>query len=518
MSPDRWERARAIFQGALEQPDEERPAFLSAACQGDRAVRGEVESLIAAHAAAGMFLETPAFRVTTDVDVPALRPGDHLGRFEVTGVLGRGGMGEVYRARDAELGREVAVKVLPRALAGDPQRLARFDRESRILAALNHPQIAAIHSVEQHEGLRLLVLELVEGPTLADRLRAGRPSPDEALAIARHLASALEAAHSRGIVHRDLKPDNVKLASSSGIKLLDFGLAKEHVGLDAARPATPLAADGSVEGLILGTAAYMSPEQARGQPTDKRTDIWAFGCVLFEMLAGTRAFAGATTSDTIAAVLEREPDWSSLPAPTPGAIRRLLRRCLEKDVDRRLHDVADARIEIDDALSGTEEAPARPRPRVRAWTAAAMAALTALGFALGWWRHARSSGDSEAPRATRFTLTLPEGLGLDSPPAVSPDGQRIAFTARALAGGDSRLYVRPLKELQAEPVPGTEGARQPFWSPDAKSLAYFSRGKLMKVALEGGTPIEICAAPDGRGGAWSPRGVIVFSPLMIESG
>jgi Tol biopolymer transport system component len=517
MSPDRWERARTIFEGALEQPGEERAVFLSTACQGDRAIRGEVESLLAAHAAAGTFLETPAFRVTADADAPALQPGDHLGRFEVVGVLGRGGMGEVYRARDAELGREVAVKVLPRALAADPQRIARFDRESRILAALNHPQIAAIHSVEQHDGLRLLVLELVEGPTLADRLRAGRPSPDEAMAVARHLASALEAAHSRGIVHRDLKPANVKLTPSCGIKLLDFGLAKEQVGPDAAHPATPLPPDGSVEGLILGTAAYMSPEQARGQPTDKRTDIWAFGCVLFEMLTGTRAFAGATTSDTIAAVLEREPDWSSLPAPTPGAVRRLLRRCLEKDLDRRLHDVADARIEIDEALS-TDESPPGPRPRARALTGATMVAFAALGFALGWWRHAVSSVDSPAPRATRFTLTLPEGLGLDSPPAVSPDGQRIAFTARAQPGGESRLYVRPFEQPQAEPVSGTEGAKQPFWSPDAKSLAYFSRGKLMKVALEGGTPIEICAAPDGRGGAWSPRGVIVFSPVMIESG
>jgi serine/threonine protein kinase/Tol biopolymer transport system component len=515
VSPDHWERVRAIFQGAIERTDEGRAAFLSEACQADEAIRREVESLIAAHEAAGAFLETPASRLTADSTAPALQPGDRIGGFEVMGVLGHGGMGEVYRARDAQLGREVAIKVLPRALAADPRRLARFDRESRILATFNHPQIAAIHSVEHLDDQRLLVLELVEGPTLADRLRAGPLPPDEALAIARHLAGALEAAHGRGVVHRDLKPANIKLTSSSDIKLLDFGLAKELLGHDEARSRAP---DGSAEGVILGTPAYMSPEQARGQPTDKRTDIWGFGCVLFEMLAGARAFPGATTSDTIAAVLEREPDWSRLPDATAPAILRLLRRCLEKEPTRRLHDIADARIEIDDAASSRQDAPSSARPRARVKTAAVVLVLCAGSFALGWLRSGARGGIEPASRTSRFTWTLPDGLGLDSPPTVSPDGQRIAFTARPGAGGVTTLYVRPLSQLAAEPVPGTEGAKQPFWSPDSRSLAYFARRKLMKVALGGGTPVEICAAPDGRGGAWSATGVIVFAPSQIESG
>ena len=375
MSTNQWERVRALFQSALEQPDQDRATFLANACQGNETIQREVEALIAAHAAASGFLETPAFRVASEAVAPTLKLGDRLGSFEVLGVLGRGGMGEVYRARDAKLGRDVAIKVLPRALAADPQRLARFDRESRILASINHPHIAAIHSVEQFEDLRLLVLELVEGPTLDDRLRGGPLPPDEALIVARELAGALEAAHNRGIVHRDLKPANIKLTSSSGIKLLDFGLAKEQVTGDVARSGPPVP-DGTTEGMIVGTWSYMSPEQARGKPVDKRTDVWAFGCVLFEMLAGTRPFQGETPSDTVAAVLEREPDWSSLPAATAPSIQRVLHRCLEKDPSRRLHDIADARIEIEDGLSNRDEAPGRARPRARLRMLAGVLALT----------------------------------------------------------------------------------------------------------------------------------------------
>jgi eukaryotic-like serine/threonine-protein kinase len=517
MSATAWgERVRALLQDALEQPEEDRAAFLSRACQGDEAIRREVESLVEAHAAAGGFLETPAFRVATEVPVaPALQPGDRVGSFEVVGILGRGGMGEVYRARDAKLDRDVAIKVLPRALATDPQRLARFERESRILASFNHRDIAAIHSVEQIDGVRFLILELVEGPTLGDRMRAGPLPPEEALVIAIALAGALEAAHGRGIVHRDLKPANIKLTASSGIKLLDFGLAKELVEHDGARPGTR-APEGTIDGMIFGTCAYMSPEQARGKPVDKRTDIWAFGCVLFEMLAGRRAFRGETPSDTIAAVLEREPDWSWLPAATPLRVRRVLQRCLEKDPNRRLHDIADARIELEDATPNPEVTPPSRRPRaVR--TLAAGLALCAAGLVIGW-RYGVEVRDQPASRTTRFTWALPDGLGLDSPPTVSPDGRLIAFTARPVAGGATRLYVRSLNQLEARQLAGTDGAKQPFWSPDARSLGYFARGKLMKVALDGGAPVELCDAPDGRGGAWSAPGVIVFGARQIESG
>jgi serine/threonine protein kinase len=516
MSPDQWRRVREVFQRAIEEPDDGRAAFLSSACEGDETIRREVESLMAAHTAAGGFLETPAVRPAAAA-TPALQPGDRLGCFDVVGVLGRGGMGEVYRARDTKLGRPVAIKVLPRALAGDPQRLARFDRESRILASLNHPHIAAIHSVEQFDDVRFLVLELVEGPTLADRLRNGALPPDAALTVARQLAAALGAAHDRGIVHRDLKPANIKLASPCEIKLLDFGLAKEQVDHDAAHSGEP-GPDRTFDGLILGTSAYMSPEQARGKPADKRTDIWAFGCVLFEMLAGTRAFPGDTTLDTIAAVLDREPDWSSLSAATPPSIRRLLRRCLEKDPDRRLHDIADARLEIEDALSNQDDAPTITRSRRHGPALALVLALCAAVVAFVWGRHAASIGDLPASRTTRFTWTLPDGMRLESPPTVSPDGQLIAFAARPGNGGPPKLYVRSLNQLAAQPVTGTEGAKQPFWSPDARSLGYFARGKLMKVALDGGSPVTICDARDARGGAWSPNGAIVFSPILIESG
>ena len=447
---------------------------------------------------------------------PTLQPGDRIGSFEVEGVLGSGGMGEVYRARDATLQRDVAIKVLPRALAADPQRVARFERESRVLASLNHPNIAAIHSVAQVGDLRLFILELVEGPTLADRLQSGPLPPIEALDVARELASALAVAHERGVVHRDVKPANVKLTSSSGIKLLDFGLAKERALPDVARHAA--AGDATVNGMILGTCAYMSPEQARGKATDSRTDIWAFGCVLFEMLSGARAFDGDTTSDAIAAVLEHEPDWSRLPAGTPPGIRRVLRRCLEKDPNQRLHAVADARLEIEDALANREQAPARTSHRTRAMALAILVTLGAGGLAYQWWRQGAVPRGPSTNRTTRFTWALPDGLGLDSPPTVSPDGQVIAFTARARSGGPARLYVRSLDQLEAHPLPGTEGAKQPFWSPDASTLGYFSRGKLMKVALDQGAPVELGDAPDGRGGTWSPNGVIVFSPLLLESG
>ena len=289
---------------------------------------------------------------------PALIPGVLVGPYRIVGLLGVGGMGEVYRARDTKLNRDIALKVLPKAVALDPDRLSRFKREAQVLAALNHPHIAAIYGLEESGGAQALVLELVDGPTLADRIAHGPIPPDEVLAIARQIARALEAAHEKGIIHRDLKPANIKITGNGAVKVLDFGLAKIWDGAPDADSALPtMTASGVGEG-ILGTPAYMSPEQARGKTLDKRTDIWSFGCVLFEMLTGRAAFAGETTSDTIARILEREPDWRSLPPRTSARVRDLLRRCLNKDCDLRLHDVADARIELDDAFTTAADSTA----------------------------------------------------------------------------------------------------------------------------------------------------------------
>ncbi|MDQ3418195.1 MAG: serine/threonine-protein kinase [Acidobacteriota bacterium] len=516
-----WERVRAVFHGALDTPADGRRAFLDAACAGDDRTRREVESLLAAEAQAGAFLETPAHRLEmADSTAPAavLSPGDRIGDFEVVGALGSGGMGEVYRARDVRLRREVALKLLPRAFASDPQRLTRFERESRMLAALNHPHIAAIHSIEQVDGMHVLVLELVEGPTLADRLASGALPVAEALQVARELAAALAAAHERGIIHRDLKPANIKAASGSGLKLLDFGLAKERAWLETAGGAPgDVAPDATIDGLILGTCAYMSPEQARGRPVDRRTDIWAFGCVLFEMLTGTRAFAGETLSDTIVAVLEREPDWTMLPPATPEPIVRLLRRCLEKDAQRRLHDAADARIEIDDAQQGVLGEEKRAAPRRRPWRAALVLAFAASLVASGYWLGSIVT-TKPASRVTRFTWSLPAGMVLDAAPAVSPDGRFIAFTARPTAGAAPRLFLKALHEPDVRAVVGTEGAKHPFWSPDSRALGYFASRKLMKVAVDGGAPVPICNAQDGRGGTWSAGGMIVFGPDVYRAG
>jgi hypothetical protein len=523
MTTAQWDRVRALFHDALDRPPGERAAFLASACGGDPELLGEVESLLAAGTAASGFLETPVHRLPLDDGQPAapvLKPGDRIGGFDVIDALGSGGMGEVYRARDQKLGREVALKLLPRAFADDPQRLARFERESRILASLSHPNIAAIHSIEQLNGMLLLVLELVEGPTLADRLANGALAPDDATRISTQLASALEAAHNRGVVHRDVKPANIKVSASGVIKLLDFGLAKEDPYANRPLPDTSHGRlDHTTDGLILGTCAYMSPEQARGKPVDKRTDIWAFGCVLYEMLTGHRAFSGATATDTMVAVLERPPDWSRLPASTPAVVRSVLRRCLEKDPGRRFHDIADVRIEIEEAASPPDTAGvAGTSGAGRLQRLALLLAGAAALIAIGWFGRTLVDDESTVTPPTRFTWSVPAGAGLDSVPTVSPDGERIAFTAVGLDGGVARLFIRGRHDAEARLITGTDGARQPFWSPDSRTLAYFARGRLMKVAVDGGSPVQVCAAPDGRGGTWGSQGVIVFQPTMTLSG
>jgi eukaryotic-like serine/threonine-protein kinase len=514
-----WERVRSLFHAVIQRPRAEWSGFLEQECVGDESLRSEVESLLAAHERADGFLDRAPMPVLRGVFAAApLAPGVRLGVFEITGTLGAGGMGEVYRARDARLGRDVAIKLLPSVLAGDPDRRARLERESRLLAALNHPNIAAIHSVEKIDGRLALILELVEGPTLADRLATGPIAIAEALQIARQLADALEAAHGKGVVHRDLKPSNVKITSDGAVKLLDFGLAKATPTAIHEGDAHPRSADADPtnDGVILGTGAYMSPEQARGHAVDKRTDIWAFGCVLYEMLAGRRAFSGETISDTIAAILSREPDWTALPPALPPEVYRLVRRCLQKDLRRRIHDIADARVEIDEALDGASAPAASPTGAVganRRMLAIFVVALVLTGVALSLvaWRFGSPSG---GPSLTYLTLALPDGVGLQSPPTVSPDGSSIAFVGSDAKG--RRLFVRRLSSPEFRAIPGTEFASDPFWSPDGQWLAFVARGKLKKVAVDRGAPVDICNTSEARGGSWGRAGTIIFTPHLID--
>jgi eukaryotic-like serine/threonine-protein kinase len=392
-----WDRVRQLFQRALDRAPGERDAFLHAACAGQEDLRREVASLLSAHDALGSFMGAPAFgpESASAVDAPlSLQPGQSLGRFRVLSALGAGGMGEVYRVRDTRLRRDVALKLLPPGLAADPQRFARFERESRLLASLNHRNIASIYDVEQVGDLHVLVLELVDGPTLAACTAGGALPYDTALSIAAQLAGALHAAHERGIVHRDLKPSNVKISRDGTVKLLDFGLAMKRAALTPPDEASLC----TQPGMILGTFAYMSPEQARGHPVDERTDVWAFGCLLFELLAGRRAFDGMTPPDTLAAVLEREPDWSRLPGTVPGELRLLLGRCLEKDPGRRLPAMGDALRTVEACRTPRSAARTHLRSALAVVAAAVLVAVVAaVGGRESGWRAASGAASEQQP-------------------------------------------------------------------------------------------------------------------------
>jgi Tol biopolymer transport system component len=433
-------------------------------------------------------------------------------------------MGEVYRATDTNLRRSVAIKVLPDSFAKDGDRIARFTREAQTLASLNHPNIAAIHGLEESNGVRALVMELVEGEDLSQRMLRGAIPLDEALPLAIQIAAALEAAHEPGIVHRDLKPANIKVRPDGTVKVLDFGLAKAmgtaeavaYLGPGAGHPLRGVADLPTITspaltqaGMILGTAAYLAPEQAKGKPVDKRADIWAFGAVLYEMLTGRRAFTGDDTTDTIVAVVSREPDWSALPPDTPPAIRRLLRRCLEKDRKRRLADAADARLEIEDALSAPAADPAWAiaAPSALAWLPWALVAslsVAVVAVLLTWapWRPAPALGE------TRVDIVTPATTDSASF-ALSPDGRHIVFVAAG--DGGSRLWLRSLATTMPQPLAGTEGASFPFWSPDSRSVGFFAATTLKRLDLGG--PVQILAPTrGGRGATWLADGVIVFAP------
>ena len=505
-------------------------------CAGDARLRQEVESLLAQQVSADGLLEHPALGVAPPTGPMPFAAGRRLGPYEIAGPLGAGGMGEVYRARDHELNRDVALKVLPELFALDADRLARFRREAQVLASLNHPNIGAIYGLEDADGIRALVLELVEGPTLADRIAQGPIPLEDALPIARQICEALEAAHEHGIIHRDLKPANIKLRPDGAVKVLDFGLAKVFVGdgsgADLSRSPT-LTAGGTREGVILGTAAYMSPEQARGKAVDKRADVWAFGCVLYEMLTGRAAFAGESVTDVLACIIEREPDFSLLPPTTPPAIRRLLRRSLEKDRKRRLSDIADARIEIDDALTTpSAEASAVTLVNVQSagwrralpWAVAFGAAAIAAAVLALWapWQTVpppaplRLTADLGADAS--LATAVGQNANIGASVALSPDGALFAFVAQKTGTGTPQLYVRRLEQLQATPLTGTEEAASPFFSPDSQWIAFFAQGKLKKIPVTGGAVVTLCDAANGRGGSWGEDGTIVFTPSVAGSG
>jgi serine/threonine-protein kinase len=425
-------------------------------------------------------------------------------------------MGEVYRAHDSKLGRDVAVKVLPANFVNDPERLARFQREARMLAALNHANIATIHGLEQSGGVTCLVMVLVSGQTLAERVKAGPLGIEEALKVGVQIAEALEAAHEKSIIHRDLKPANVKVTPEGKVKVLDFGLAKAFAG-DAANddPSNPptLSAAATMQGVILGTAAYMSPEQARGKACDKRTDIWAFGCVLYELLTGKQAFQGESTTEILAAVLKEEPDWKTLPASTPTKIQDLLRRCLQKEMNKRARDAGDVRIEIEEALAAPAKAePAAAVKGIRAlgrrWLIISVGALLLVGViaSLATWNLKPSP--SQQP-VTRTVITLPPGQQLVSTVALSPDGNHLAYVALQ-GGGSQQLYVRAMNSLEAKPIPGTEGAIEPFFSPEGQWVAFFADQRLKKVSVGGGAVLTLCDVSIGTGGSWGSQGTIIF--------
>ncbi|MEO8053666.1 MAG: protein kinase, partial [Acidobacteriota bacterium] len=465
--------------------------------------------------------------------------GTRLGPYEILAPIGAGGMGEVYRARDIRVDRAVALKVLPEEFFESEERRGRFEREARMLASLNHPGIAVLYSFEEvpsssSSSRHLLTMELVAGEDLAQRIASGPLPLEESLSYARQIAEALEAAHEKGIVHRDLKPANVKVTPDGKVKLLDFGLAKIFED-DPAKPGSgapitespTLTARGTAAGMILGTAAYMSPEQARGKPVDKRTDVWAFGCVLYEMLTGKRAFDGETVSDVLAAVLMKEPNWSALRAPISLRVRELLRRCLQRDAKQRLRDIGDARISLEEEIAATssssgqlpfEEDPSVPGPtaasaeRTRrfslylSWALAAAFAAAAGALAL----RARAPAVSPAS-ALKLAVLPPAGTPSSGPIDLSPDGRQIAFTA-AGPDGRTKLYVRSLDSLDPKALPGTDDADAPFFSPDGRSIGFFAAGKLKRVDLAGGPARELADAPEHRGGSWGSQNVIVFAP------
>jgi eukaryotic-like serine/threonine-protein kinase len=533
---ERWKRVKEVFDAAVGSRVEDRSAMVRDLCGDDRVLQADVESLLAADRRNGMVFEPPVDQVlrgrlfdavgdALEAETRAFAPGDRLGVYEITGFLGAGGMGRVYRARDTTLGRDVALKTLPALWLANPDRRARFEREARLLATLNHPNIGSIYGVHESDAatssglaVKALVLELVEGETLADRI-APRAQPavsprglpvDEVVSIASQVIEALEAAHERGIVHRDLKPANIKITPGGQVKVLDFGLARAMGGTGSGPEivdSPTLTIGATQDGVLLGTAPYMSPEQARGRTVDKRTDIWAFGCVLYEMLTGAPAFAGDGVAEVLAVVIKGEPDWTALPADTPAALRLCLTRCLQKDLRQRFHDIADARLAMEGAFeqpAGDSDRSQRGRPSYArlayaGWAIALLA--TAAAFAISAFAP-RGAADVSETRLEIVTPPARDPMAL----AISPDGRSIVFQA----GQDPpRLWLRTLDSQEARPLAGTEGGVFPFWAPDGRSIAFTAAGTLKRLDLASGL-VRTLASRSAFGGSWNEEGTILM--------
>ena len=516
--PDAWPRIREVFERALALPPAERSSFVAAACADDRSLHDEIERMLESHERAGGFLSKPAVTVLRGTPGVTVLAGQQLGPYAILSRIGAGGMGEVYRARDSRLKRDVALKILPPLFAEDPDRRARFQREAEALAALNHPNIAAIHGLEESSGVRAIVLELVEGETLAEWLRGGAMPIAEALAVARQIAAALEVAHEQGIVHRDLKPANVAITSGGVVKVLDFGLAKLTTPPEGSGPHDPLhlttisptrtsPAQLTSAGVLLGTAAYMAPEQARGRRADKRADIWAFGVVLYEMVTGARAFEGDTVTETLGAVIHKEPDWTKLPADLPADARLVLRRCLQKDPTERLRDMGDARLALDGAF--TPDSPAVVYAASSKWkraTALASVVLAAVAGGAAVWLYSRPE-PSTPP--VRYPIRIDISLPATALPFVtmSPDGRNLAYTAQG------RPFVYSLETATSRQLAST-GPSLPFWSQDSRAIAFASGEKLMRTEASGGARTDpLCDLERFGGGTWVSDNVILFADV-----
>ena len=508
MQEDRWRQVDKIFHDLIEQTPEQRASFLERLCVDDPSLKKEVEELIQAFERSGTFLDSSA-----PVSISGSLVGRTLGSFEVKALIGSGGMGRVYRAWDSQLKREVAIKILPEEFSRNVDRLRRFQREAEVLASLNHPNIANIYHLEEQNGSRYLVLELVEGETLAERIARGPIPIDEALPIAQQIAEALEAAHDKGIIHRDLKPANIKIMPGDNVKVLDFGLAKAREGA-ASSPTLSNSAmkiSGTTGGMILGTAAYMSPEQARGREADQRSDIFSFGCVLYEMLTGSQAFQGESVSDVLASVVKAEPDFNRLPKNINPRLHELIRRCLVKSPRDRWYAIGDVRVELERLLADPVElvspsvAVSYAFRRFRFITAAlAVGLITALVLATVYL--SRNPEEKTTIRVEMATPGIQPGR-----PAISPDGQYSAYAARV--DGKSAIWIRPIGEFQARPLVGTENGSSPFWSPDSRHLAFFAGGKLKKIGIAGGSPTTLADTGTtglALGGTWNLDGIILF--------